>query len=86
MIDIIAEFFRFLVGLACALLFVGSIVAGGAMLVTGAGDPVIAVAVMIGGPLLTTLTFGALAIMIQNNALLRQIAGRDQVGGQRGRT
>ncbi|APX88674.1 hypothetical protein BV394_02110 [Brevirhabdus pacifica] len=77
MINFIAEAFKHMVGFIAGLALIASVIFGvAAWISTGGGWQ--AWLALVAGPLLVIFTFGTLALVIQNNQLLRRIAdGQD---------
>lgn len=76
--DLLVNLFRAIYGfMAWAAIFT-SLVIGAIRILTASGpmQTPIGYAIMIGGPVFAILIFGTVALMIQNNDLLREIAGR----------
>lgn len=72
--DLLVSLFRLMFGfLAWTTAFL-CIFIGGWMVIIGQGHPVVAWTILIGGPASVVIAGGAIALMIQNNDLLRQIA------------
>lgn len=79
MTNFIAEAFKIVCGLVAGILLLVSVTAGVAYVGT-TGGAWQGWAVLIGGPLLVILMFGSLALVIQNNQLLRRIAENQEKG------
>lgn len=85
MMDFLVAAYKIAVALFAAILMVASISAGVLILRTEAGPPLLGWAILLGGPAAIILVFGTLALMIQNNALLRRIAELQEAADRRGK-
>lgn len=76
--DILVLVFRSIFGFVAWSLIFGCMLVGGVMVVSGSPAPAfVGWLVLIGGPVLIITLAGTVAVMIQNNDLLRQIADRE---------
>lgn len=74
--NLIASAYRITVEIVSGLLFLAFILIGGLRIIADNGELWVNLLILLGGPALVVLTFGTLAIFIQNNRLLKEIAER----------